>query len=66
MTFEEVVKAGFVRLRDCSICEAPIGFRVHDTHAAVVFDGGCDCSRSGSSIRIAELSELAELESPKA
>jgi hypothetical protein len=59
MTYDDVAKAGFVVLRRCSICDQPIGYRIHNEYAAVVFDSSCACLSGG--LRFATHAELAKL-----
>ena len=53
-------------VRDCSICESPIGY-VFEPNGNVFFDGSCDCSR-GSDLRPSSMNDVAyhiERQDPK-
>ncbi len=56
MSMSDFLREGYVKLRNCSVCGAGYGFRVHSTQALVGLNTSCACSERQT--RVAEWAEL--------
>lgn len=66
MTIDELKKAGFVEHHKCGGCNAPVGYEMHPTIAAVVFQSGCDCGGTYPNYRLVDWAELEAIRAPTA
>ena len=66
MKYEELKALGFVPLRNCSICNTPVGYRVDPYYVAATFNSDCKCAPTmPDSTRLATHSELESLKGPE-
>ena len=62
MKLSTFFEKGSVEHHRCGICDEPVGYRVHETHAAIVFDSSCGCSvMRGDNLRLATRQEIEDL-----
>lgn len=46
LTMAEFREAGYAKLRNCSICQAGYGIRLHSTLAVITLNTSCACAQS--------------------
>ena len=64
MTFDELKQAVFVVHHHCGGCNAPVGWEIHPTMAAAVFNSACDCGGPSENYRLLTHQELADIPLP--